>query len=62
MEWIATYFKFKERGSDLATEVRGGLTTFMVMSYIIFLNPGIIAKPLGLDPIAVAAGTALIAG
>jgi AGZA family xanthine/uracil permease-like MFS transporter len=34
----------------------------MVMCYIIFLNGSIIAKPLGLDPIAVAAGTCLCAG
>src|ERR1041385_5420370 len=34
----------------------------MVMAYIIFLNGNIIAGPLGLDPVAVAAGTALIAG
>jgi adenine/guanine/hypoxanthine permease len=59
---IASYFKFRERGTDLATEARAGLTTFMVMAYIIFLNGNIIAKPLGLDPIAVAAGTALVAG
>jgi AGZA family xanthine/uracil permease-like MFS transporter len=59
---IADYFKFVERGTTLGTEARAGLTTFMVMAYIIFLNAGIIAKPLGLDPIAVSAGTALIAG
>jgi AGZA family xanthine/uracil permease-like MFS transporter len=59
---IADYFKFAERGTDIATEARAGLTTFMVMAYIIFLNGNIIAKPLGLDPIAVSAGTALIAG
>src|SRR5947208_16109144 len=34
----------------------------MVMAYIIFLNGNIIAKPLGLDPVAVSAGTALCAG
>ena len=62
MEGIASYFKFAERGTNLATEARAGLTTFMVMAYIIFLNGNIIAKPLGLDPIAVSAGTALIAG
>ena len=62
MDAIASYFKFRERGTDLATEARAGLTTFMVMAYIIFLNGNIIAKPLGLDPIAVAAGTALVAG
>ena len=62
MDAIASFFKFRERGTDLATEARAGLTTFMVMAYIIFLNGNIIAKPLGLDPIAVAAGTALVAG
>ena len=62
MDGIAAYFKFAERKTTLATEVRAGLTTFMVMSYIIFLNPNIIAKPLGLDVVAVSAGTALVAG
>jgi len=62
MEAIASYFKFAERGTKWSTEVRGGLTTFMVMAYIIFLNGNIIAKPLGLDSVSVAAGTALIAG
>src|SRR5439155_19818354 len=59
---VAEFFKFAERGTDLVTESRAGLTTFMVMAYIIFLNGNIIAKPLGLDPVAVSAGTALIAG
>ena len=59
---LAEYFKFEERHTDLVTEARAGLTTFMVMAYIIFLNGNIIAKPLGLEPIAVSAGTALIAG
>ena len=62
MDTIASFFKFRERGTDLGTEARAGLTTFMVMAYIIFLNGNIIAKPLGLDPVAVSAGTALIAG
>jgi adenine/guanine/hypoxanthine permease len=59
---LAAYFKFAERGTDLATETRAGITTFMVMAYILFVNGNIIAGPLGLDPAAVAAGTALIAG
>ncbi len=59
---LAAYFKFAERGTTVGTEARAGLTTFMVMAYIIFLNGNIIAKPLGLDPVAVSAGTALIAG
>src|SRR5204862_7424903 len=36
---IARYFRFAERSTDLATELRAGLTTFMVMAYIIFVNP-----------------------
>jgi adenine/guanine/hypoxanthine permease len=59
---IAAYFKFAERGTDFTTETRAGVTTFMVMAYILFVNGNIIAQPLGLDPAAVAAGTALIAG
>lgn len=60
--FLEGYFRFSERGTDLVTETRAGLTTFMVMAYIIFLNAGIIAEPLKLDPVAVSAATALIAG
>ncbi len=64
---IADYFKFAERGTDLLTEARGGLTTFMVMVYIVFLNASILGDGFKLaadDPgrIALSAGTALIAG
>jgi adenine/guanine/hypoxanthine permease len=59
---LAAYFKFGERGTNIGTETRAGVTTFLVMAYILFVNGSIIAGPLGLDPAAVAAGTALIAG
>jgi AGZA family xanthine/uracil permease-like MFS transporter len=64
---IADYFKFAERGTDLITEARGGLTTFMVMVYIVFVNASILGDGFGLAPtdpgrIALSAGTALIAG
>src|SRR5437870_9453411 len=36
---VARYFRFAERSTDLASELRAGLTTFMVMAYIIFVNP-----------------------
>jgi AGZA family xanthine/uracil permease-like MFS transporter len=36
---IAAFFGFAERRTTLAVEVRAGLTTFMVMAYIIFVNP-----------------------
>ena len=64
---IGEFFKFAERGTDLWTEARGGLTTFMVMVYIVFLNSSILGDGFGLpagDPgrIALSAGTALVAG
>ena len=67
MEMISRYFKFEERGTTLATEARAGLTTFMVMVYIVFLNAGILGDGFKLaadDPgrIALSAGTALVAG
>jgi AGZA family xanthine/uracil permease-like MFS transporter len=65
---IARYFRFDERGTDLATEIRAGVTTFAVMAYIIFLNPLILGVKnadgalVGPDPVAVGAATALVAG
>lgn len=61
MDAIASYFKFGERNTNLSTEIRAGLTTFMVMAYIIFLNPSILAAA-GIDVPAASAATALIAG
>ena len=67
VDGIAGYFKFAERGTDLVTEARAGLTTFMVMAYIIFLNPLILTGGFkDTDPaftaVALSAGTALVAG
>ena len=65
MAFIARYFKFAERGTNIITESRAGLTTFMVMAYIIFVNPSILGAGFGLKPadlVAYAAATALIAG
>jgi AGZA family xanthine/uracil permease-like MFS transporter len=35
-------FDLSRRGASVGAEVRGGLTTFMVMAYIIFVNPAIL--------------------
>jgi AGZA family xanthine/uracil permease-like MFS transporter len=59
---VEGFFKFAERKTSFGTEVRAGITTFLVMVYIVAVNPGLIAGPMGLDPVAVAAGTALVAG
>ena len=37
-------FKLKENGTKVSTEIMAGLTTFFAMSYIIVVNPGILAK------------------
>ena len=62
---VARFFKFEERGTNIITESRAGLTTFMVMAYIIFVNPSILGAGFKLAPdqlAAYAAATALIAG
>ncbi|MDT0432652.1 NCS2 family permease [Streptomyces salyersiae] len=37
--WLDRYFHISDRGSTVAREVRGGVTTFMAMAYILLLNP-----------------------
>ncbi len=52
------FFKIKERGSTLKTEIFAGITTFFAMAYIIFVNPNQVAAEgangwlvgLGADP------------
>jgi adenine/guanine/hypoxanthine permease len=39
---LGAFFKFAERGTSFRTEVVAGLTTFMTMAYIIFVNPAIL--------------------
>jgi AGZA family xanthine/uracil permease-like MFS transporter len=39
---LADHFRIAERNTTLRTEVVGGVTTFAVMAYIIFLNPFIL--------------------
>ena len=38
------FFKLKEHGTDVRTEVTAGLTTFFAMSYILFVNPAMLAQ------------------
>jgi AGZA family xanthine/uracil permease-like MFS transporter len=44
------FFKFKERGTNLRTEVLAGVVTFMTMAYIIFVNPGLLSAAFGATP------------
>lgn len=54
-------FELRRRGTTAGTEVVAGATTFMVMAYIIFVNP-IILGEVGLPKEQTAAVTALAAG
>jgi AGZA family xanthine/uracil permease-like MFS transporter len=60
------YFGISERGSNVRTEVIAGVTTFMTMAYILFLNPSILfaadREGTTLAPEAVLTVTALAAG
>jgi adenine/guanine/hypoxanthine permease len=39
---LGDFFKFSERGTNLRKEIIAGLTTFMTMAYIVFVNPAIL--------------------
>lgn len=54
------YFKLSENGTTVRTEVLAGITTFLTMAYIIFVNPSILAKA-GIDPGAAFVATCLAA-
>jgi len=54
------YFRLTERGTTLRTEVVAGLTTFLTMAYIIFVNPEILSAA-GMDKGAVFVATCLAA-
>jgi AGZA family xanthine/uracil permease-like MFS transporter len=58
---VEDFFHLRERGTTVGTEVKAGITTFMVMVYIVAVNPGILSAA-GIDPGAAAAATALVAG
>lgn len=38
------FFKLKENGTKISTEIMAGLTTFFAMSYIIIVNPSILSE------------------
>ena len=52
------YFKLEENNTSVKTEVIAGITTFVTMAYIIFVNPEILANA-GMDREAVFVATCL---
>jgi AGZA family xanthine/uracil permease-like MFS transporter len=56
--WLERYFKLRENGTTVRNELLGGATTFMTMSYIIFVQPAILSMT-GMDKGAVMVATCL---
>ena len=52
------YFKLRENGTDVKTEVIAGITTFMTMVYILAVNPSILEAS-GMDRGAILSATAV---
>lgn len=60
MEAIRKYFEFEKHGTTFRKEIVGGLTTFLAMAYILFVNPDILGAT-GMDQGAIFVATALAA-
>ncbi len=59
MSWFESYFKLKDHNTTVSQEVFAGITTFMAMSYLIFVVPGMLADG-GMPKDAVVGGTILV--
>ena len=59
-ERLEQYFGFREHGTSWRTETLAGVTTFVTMAYIIFVNPAILAET-GMPIAAVTVATCLCA-
>jgi len=47
---LAQYFKFKENGTNTRIEIGAGITTFLTMAYIIFVQPAVLSgRMFGMD-------------
>ncbi|MDO5116149.1 MAG: NCS2 family permease [Synergistaceae bacterium] len=60
--WFEKQFKLSEHGTTVKTEILAGITTFMTMAYIIFVNPGILSAtgmPFGALLVATCLGSSL---
>ena len=58
---IEQHFELKSLGTSIRTEMIAGITTFLAMSYIIAVNPAILADA-GIPPAAAAFATCLVSG
>ncbi len=63
MGWFEEYFHFERYGTNMRTEILAGVTTFLTMAYILFVNPQILSAAMGKEAFdSLVAVTALSAG
>jgi len=58
MNFISKYFEFEKKGTNLKTEIIGGITTFLTAAYILFVVPGVLSQ-VGMPKESVFAATAI---
>jgi AGZA family xanthine/uracil permease-like MFS transporter len=61
LAYLARYFEFERLSTNWRTEILAGVTTFVTMAYIVFVNPSIL-RDAGMPIAAVTAATCLCAG
>ena len=64
MQFFSNYFRLEQNQTNWKTEIVAGVTTFMTMAYIIFVNPAILGDPkgAGMDYKGVMAATCIASG
>ena len=66
MDRLERYFRLRENGTTLRTKIAAGVTTFLTIAYIIFVQPAVLSgsmfgKPTGMDFGAIMTATCLSA-
>jgi len=61
INWLERHFDFERHGANWTDEIIAGLTTFITMAYILFVNPNILGET-GMPKGAVLMATAIGAG
>ncbi|MHC4658566.1 MAG: NCS2 family permease [Planctomycetota bacterium] len=57
---VGKYFQLKEKQTNIRIELVAGLTTFLTMAYIIFVNPNILSDKTGMNKEALIAVTCIV--
>jgi adenine/guanine/hypoxanthine permease len=58
---LERFFRLSARGTSVRTEVMAGLTTFLTMAYIIFVQPAVLSTDLAGQPTGLDLGAVLVA-